>query len=221
MVFCGSFSSATMFGASFWPGAICTTSAVPSPGESWTTQSRSRCGIEAQRLGVDGDGETAIIVEIGQVALVEANGHWVSSLGKCVEDARPGALALGKEVSSYFSFGEWMRSSVEAEADEQRIHAEHALEIADDRDRPAHARSARRACPILRVSAVLRLDQERRIVGELDRGRTAMRMELDRAIGRDALFDELAEIGADLGRVLRRRRGGTRPWPTPRPRSRS
>jgi hypothetical protein len=33
------------FGAFFWPLAICTTSAVPSPGDSCTTQSRSRCGL--------------------------------------------------------------------------------------------------------------------------------------------------------------------------------
>ena len=40
----GSASSALMLGASRAPGGICTTSAVPSPGESCTTHSRSRRG---------------------------------------------------------------------------------------------------------------------------------------------------------------------------------
>ena len=44
-VMAGLASSAFRFGASVWPLGICTTSALPSPGESCTTQSRSRCGF--------------------------------------------------------------------------------------------------------------------------------------------------------------------------------
>ena len=42
--FAGSASSRVRFGAGPISRPICTTSAEPSPGESCTTQSRSRCG---------------------------------------------------------------------------------------------------------------------------------------------------------------------------------
>src|SRR6185312_2645955 len=82
-----------------------------------------------------------------------------------------------------------------AEADQKRFHAEIGLEIADDRDRAAAAGHHGRLWPFVGQRG-LRLGQERRVVGKLDGRGTAMRMELDRAVGRNALFHEFLESGA-------------------------
>ena len=108
---------------------------------------------------------------------------------------------LWKEVSSYFSFGEWMRSSSSAEADQQRFHAEIGLEVADHRDRAATAGHDGRLRPLVRQRR-LGLAQERRVVGKLDGRRAAMLVEVDRTVGRDARLDELPERGPDLLRIL-------------------
>ena len=90
---------------------------------------------------------------------------------------------------------------VEAEADKQRFHAEIGLEITDDGNGAAAARGYRRLRPFIR-QRVLGLGQERRVIGELDRRRTAMGMELDRTVPRNPLPDEFLERRADLLGIL-------------------
>src|SRR5262245_54312696 len=89
----------------------------------------------------------------------------------------------------------------EAEADQQGFHAEHLLEIPDDRDRSAHADNDSRLWPLVGKS-ILRLGQHWRIVGQLDCRRGAMLMEFHRAIGRNLRADVSAETLADCVRVL-------------------
>src|SRR5919109_3738834 len=86
-------------------------------------------------------------------------------------------------------------------ADEQRLHAEQPLEIADDRDRAAARQHHRLFRPFV-GKRVLRLIEEGRLVGKLDRRRTAVRLELGRAVCRQALAHEGSEGLAYLVRVL-------------------
>lgn len=69
-----------------------------------------------------------------------------------------------------------------SEADKQRIHSEHLLEIADDRDRATHADDDGWFRPLFR-KRVFGFGQHGRVVGQLDGGRTAMFVELHGAIG--------------------------------------
>src|SRR5690606_23264754 len=72
-------------------------------------------GGEAHRLAVDRDRVDIVVRPIRQVVLVEANSH--SKPLHAVSAARMRAqllCPLWKEDSSYFSFGEWMRSSSSA-----------------------------------------------------------------------------------------------------------
>src|SRR5690606_6035801 len=70
--------------------------------------------VQPQRLGVDGDRIDIVIREVGEVAPVEADGHIAGLPAHAVSAARMRAhdrCPLWKEVRSYFSLGEWMRSS--------------------------------------------------------------------------------------------------------------
>src|SRR3569833_2989092 len=61
------------------------------------------------------------------------------ALGARVEDARPraDALVVGRDVELLVR--RMHPIVVERKADEQRVHAQHVLEVADDRDRAARA----------------------------------------------------------------------------------
>ncbi len=108
---------------------------------------------------------------------------------------------MWKLVSSYFSFGEWMRSSSSAKADQQRVHAEAALQQADDRDRAAAADEGGLAVPFLGQRPARRL--EGRVIERHDGGApAAARLEARPAVGRQAVADEGPEELADALGVL-------------------
>src|SRR5438552_19182015 len=75
--------------------------------------------------------------------------HWSASRGELVEDARPAARALAERGQIVLLVGRMDAIVVEAEADEQAVHAECVLEGGDDRDRSAHADQRRGASPLL------------------------------------------------------------------------
>lgn len=75
------------------------------------------------------------------------------------------------------------------------------MEVANDRDRAAHADDDGRFRPFIGKRR-LRLGQKGRVVREMNRRRAAMRMELDRAVGRNFRPDIAAEGLADSGRIL-------------------
>src|SRR6185437_12057622 len=99
-----------------------------------------------------------------------------SGLGQRAEDAGPRARALLEGAELVFLVGRMDAVVVEREADHQRVHAEVALERADDRDRRAAAHQHRLLAPL----GAERL-QRRRDVGaferELQRRARAMRDE--------------------------------------------
>ena len=84
-------------------------------------------------------------------------------------------VPLWKLFRSYFSFGEWMRSSSSAEADEQGVEPERALEIADDRDRAARADRDGLACPTRPAGRRLRAVSAGHVVGQADGARALVR----------------------------------------------
>ena len=90
---------------------------------------------------------------------------------------------------------------VEPEADQQRVHAEHVLEVADDRDRAAGADRDRLAAPFRRQCR-LSLPERRAVIRQLQRRVLRVIDEFRRAIPRQALADERAKRLADLPRVL-------------------
>ena len=65
------------------------------------------------------------------------------------DDARPGARALVERGEVVLLVRRMHAVVVEPEADQQRVHAEHGLEIADDRDRAARADRDRLRAPLL------------------------------------------------------------------------
>ena len=71
-----------------------------------------------------------------------------------VQNARPGADALVEAFEVELLVRRMHAVVVEREADQQRIHAEHALEVGDDRDRAAGADRHRLACPTPRASTL-------------------------------------------------------------------
>src|SRR5436305_242532 len=91
---------------------------------------------------------------------------------------------------------------VEPEAYQQRIHAEHALEIADDRDRTARADRHRLGAPLL-GERLARLAERGIFVGDLQRRAAGVVDELGFGILRQTRAHESAEGIADLLRVLR------------------
>src|SRR3984885_6771874 len=90
---------------------------------------------------------------------------------------------------------------VEREADHQGVHAEHGLEVADDRDRAAGADRYRLLAPFLGERGA-RLAQSRIIERHLERRIAAEIAEFDRTIGWHAGADKIAEGIAYLFRVL-------------------
>ena len=90
---------------------------------------------------------------------------------------------------------------VEREADQQRIHPQHALEVGDDRDRAAGADRHRLVAPFLGQHGA-RLVERRIVERELQRRRQAEIAELDLAVGRQARAHEGAEAVADFLGVL-------------------
>src|SRR5947209_4864925 len=121
--------------------------------------------------------------------------------GEPREDARPAAGALVEGFEVVFLVGRVHAVVVEREADEQRVHAEHFPELADDRDRPARADRHRLLAPFRRECRA-GLAQHRIVIGELDRRRDGVIEELDGAIDRQALAHERAERARDLFRIL-------------------
>ncbi|OJH18946.1 hypothetical protein BLX88_10505, partial [Bacillus obstructivus] len=110
-------------------------------------------------------------------------------------------LALVEGIQLVFFVGGMDAVVLKPEADEQRFHAQHVLEVADNRDRSAHGDQHGGLRPFV-AQGSLGLGQKRRVIGQLDGGRAAMLMELHRAVGRDALAYKGAEGFADLGGVL-------------------
>src|ERR1700681_454932 len=100
---------------------------------------------------------------------------------------------------------------VERKADHDRIHAEHPLEITDERDRAALPDHDRLLAPFGGQGGA-RLDERRVVEWKLDRRRAAEVPELHLAVDRQAGTRESRRgSSADPGR----RPGGTRPWPWP------
>ena len=84
---------------------------------------------------------------------------------------------------------------VEREADHDRVHAEHALEVADDRDRATGADGHRLVAPFL-LQRLTRLHQRGAVERQLQRRRATVVLELDLAVGRHARADR--GVGAQL-----------------------
>src|SRR5258708_3933270 len=66
------------------------------------------------------------------------------------EDARPGARALVERLEVVFLVRRMHAVVIKAEADQQRVHAEYILEVADNRNRSARADRNRLGAPFLR-----------------------------------------------------------------------
>src|SRR5690606_3741831 len=69
--------------------------------------------VEPQCLGVDRNRLDIVVGKVGEVALVETDGHFFAFPSHAVSAARMRAherWPLWKEERSYFSLGEWMRS---------------------------------------------------------------------------------------------------------------
>ena len=96
---------------------------------------------------------------------------------------RPGACALVERGEVVFLVRGVHAVVVEGEADQQRVHAEHVLEIADDRDRTAGADRDRLGAPLLGQRRA-RLAERRIVVG--DRKRRAAGMADEAAVRRPA-----------------------------------
>ena len=108
------------------------------------------------------------------------------------DDARPGARALVERGEVVLLVRRMHAVVVEAEADQQRVHAEHVLEIADDRDRAARADRDRLRAPFLGQRRA-RLGERRIFVGDLQRRAAGVIDELGLGVGRKLLAHEGAE----------------------------
>ena len=82
--------------------------------------------VEPQRLGVDGDRPDIVVAEVGQIVFVEADRHrsFPQPRRDAVEDARPRPLALVEGGEVVFLVGRMDAVVGQAEADQQRLHAE-------------------------------------------------------------------------------------------------
>jgi hypothetical protein len=91
---------------------------------------------------------------------------------------------------------------VERETDHDRIHAQHALEVADDRDRAALAHREGLLAPFVGKRGT-GLGKRRIVEWQLGGRRAGKALELDLCIGRKTRTHESVEGGADFLRVLR------------------
>src|SRR5215831_609973 len=90
---------------------------------------------------------------------------------------------------------------IEGEADHDRIHAQHALEVADDRDRAALADRERLFAP-LRGERRARLGERRILEGNFGCRRTGKTLELDLGVSGKTRAHESMEGGTNFLRVL-------------------
>src|SRR5215510_13883899 len=90
---------------------------------------------------------------------------------------------------------------VEAEADQQSIQAEHALDVGDDRDRGPRSDEGGFAPPFLGQRPARR-GERRHAPIERDRWRARMADEIGAAVGRQPGTDEIPERVADAVGIL-------------------
>ena len=129
--------------------------------------------------------------------LTKRTPQWCGGVGCALprqrrEDARPGARALVERGEIVLLVRRMHAVVIEAEADQQRVHAEHVLEIADDRDRAAGADRDRLVAPLLGQRRA-RLGERRIVVGDLQRRAAGVIDEVGLGVGRQLLAHELAE----------------------------
>src|SRR5690242_4634751 len=117
------------------------------------------------------------------------------------EYARPAPNALMEAREVVFLVGRVDPVVIEAEADQQRVHAEEPLEVGADRDRGARSDEQRVLAPLVaeRTAGGAEL---RHAPVERKRRRERVIDELGTAVGRQARPHEGAERGADLLRIL-------------------
>src|SRR5579862_2668818 len=91
--------------------------------------------------------------ERGRMALTQSNIRYPPfrppSSRQRRQDPRPAADPLVEAFEIELLVGRMHAVVIEREADHQRIHAEHALEVADDRDRTAGADRHRLLAPLV------------------------------------------------------------------------